>query len=298
MVRRLCTTSLNKSYKMVVLRVLLDQSELFEGADLQTFSMHCRRFMQNHPVLRRDLEGDRHAVDHENADDAEWSAWWIEWPISRWLDKQNGSWWFKCNGDRFLFDHDCPEDLQPVLESLTEELIDWRLAAYSKNHGFVDTDQGEHAFDAKVSHAGGRPILFVHEKSKDPRRPNASEYAEMPHTTTIQDVDQRQLDAYRRMTGEERFAIALGLYEASLGIAREAIRSRLPHADDATVEEKLRERIRFGYESEAQKSPSPNAVKDSRIGKYKHDAQASVPRARLRHTRLRVVLVFLRCFAV
>jgi hypothetical protein len=53
------------------------------------------------------------------------------------------------------------------------------------------------------------------------------------------------------MTGEERLRIGLGLYEASLAIAREGIRNRYPDADDAFVEEKLRARIRAGYEIEA-----------------------------------------------
>lgn len=74
------------------------------------------------------------------------------------------------------------------------------------------------------------------------------------------DVAHLQLEAYRQMTGEERLRIGLGLYEASLGIAREAIRDRFPDADDATVEETLRQRIRVGYEIEAsQRSPSPPA---------------------------------------
>lgn len=67
----------------------------------------------------------------------------------------------------------------------------------------------------------------------------------------IQDVNQLQLDAYRRMTGEERLRIGLGLYEASLAIAREGIRNRFPDADDAEVEEKLHARIRAGYGIEA-----------------------------------------------
>ena len=77
----------------------------------------------------------------------------------------------------------------------------------------------------------------------------------MPHSTTIQDIDQLQLEAYRRMTGEERLRIGLGLYEASLDIAREAIRTQFPNADDATIEEKLHQRIRVGYEIETTKSP-------------------------------------------
>ena len=73
----------------------------------------------------------------------------------------------------------------------------------------------------------------------------------MAHANTISDIDQLQLEAYRRMTGEQRLRIGLGLYEASVGIAREAIRGQFPDADDATIEEKLRQRIRVGYEIES-----------------------------------------------
>ena len=73
----------------------------------------------------------------------------------------------------------------------------------------------------------------------------------MARTSTIRDVDQLQLEAYRRMTGEQRLRIGLGLYEASRGIAREAIRSQFPDADDEYIEEKLRERIQLGYEIES-----------------------------------------------
>ena len=83
----------------------------------------------------------------------------------------------------------------------------------------------------------------------------------MTQATTNSDVDQLQLTAYRKMTGEERLRIGLGLYEASLCIAREAIRNRFPDADEESVEEKLRQRIRLGYEIDAagQCSPSPPA---------------------------------------
>lgn len=69
--------------------------------------------------------------------------------------------------------------------------------------------------------------------------------------TSTQDIDQLQLEAYRQMTGEQRLRIGLGLYEASLAIAREGIRNRFPDASEAEVEEKLRARIRAGYEIES-----------------------------------------------
>ena len=70
--------------------------------------------------------------------------------------------------------------MRPILESLTEELVDWRLAAYSKNHGFIDAAVGESAFEAKVSHSGGNPILFIPEKSKEPSRPVGPTQVQLP----------------------------------------------------------------------------------------------------------------------
>jgi hypothetical protein len=165
------TTSLNKSYKMVVLRVLLDHGDLFRAVDLATFSQRCRRTMLQHPVLRRDLLEGKHALDHQTATDAQWSKWWREWPIDRWLDTQNGQRWFQMEQDAFQLTIACPDDLRATLESMTEELVEWRLAAYSKSHRLIDTSDSEVAFEAKVSHAGGRPILFLPEQSKQPNRP-------------------------------------------------------------------------------------------------------------------------------
>ena len=54
-----------------------------------------------------------------------------------------------------------------------------------------------------------------------------------------------QLQAYRRMTGEERLAIALRLHDLSCEIAREGIRRQHPGASEAQVNELLRTRLQF-----------------------------------------------------
>lgn len=82
----------------------------------------------------------------------------------------------------------------------------------------------------------------------------------MPSTPPLNDIDRIQLEAYRRMSGEERLRIGLGLYEASLDVSREAIRSRFPNADGATVEQKLRERIHAGYRIQAMKQSHADSV--------------------------------------
>lgn len=174
------TTSLNKSYKMVVLRVLLDSGQLFSGIELYEFAGQCRQFMLNHDVLRHELEGEKHAVDHANASDRDWAEWWIKWPISRWLDAQNNAVWFERMGDRFRFRIECPDRLKPSLEAMTEELVDWRFAAYAKSRRLVKGEVGEVAFEAKVSHTNGRPILFLPERSAMPNRPVGPIVARLP----------------------------------------------------------------------------------------------------------------------
>lgn len=53
----------------------------------------------------------------------------------------------------------------------------------------------------------------------------------------------KQIERYRRMTGEERLSIALELHEMSCDIAREGIRHGHPGAGAAEVERLLRHRL-------------------------------------------------------
>lgn len=56
-----------------------------------------------------------------------------------------------------------------------------------------------------------------------------------------------QIEAYRRMTGEERLAIALRLHELSCEIAREGIRHQYPDASPEEIEQHLQKRLRWAY---------------------------------------------------
>jgi hypothetical protein len=52
-----------------------------------------------------------------------------------------------------------------------------------------------------------------------------------------------QISRYRRMTGEQRLALALELHELSCEIAREGIRRQRPDADAEEVERLLKMRL-------------------------------------------------------
>ena len=60
---------------------------------------------------------------------------------------------------------------------------------------------------------------------------------------TAAEALERQIECYRRMTGEQRLAIALDLHELSCEVAREGIRRQHPEADAAEVERLLRHRL-------------------------------------------------------
>jgi superfamily II DNA or RNA helicase/diadenosine tetraphosphate (Ap4A) HIT family hydrolase/HKD family nuclease/SOS-response transcriptional repressor LexA len=165
------STSLNKSYKMVVLRVLLDRDALWEGMVIEKLAAACREFLLSHPTLRHDLPPTKEFPGPANAPIEKWAAWWLEWPLSRWMDEQAGRQWFRREGARFLAAFPCPQTLRPDFEAMTAELVDYRLAHYAKSR--IETAAAINADDfiVKVSHSGGKPILRLPTVEELPGRP-------------------------------------------------------------------------------------------------------------------------------
>ena len=60
---------------------------------------------------------------------------------------------------------------------------------------------------------------------------------------------EKQIECYRKMTGEERLALALELHELACDLAREGIRRADPQADAPEVERLLRRRLELARQS-------------------------------------------------
>ena len=58
-----------------------------------------------------------------------------------------------------------------------------------------------------------------------------------------------QIEKYRKLTGEERLAIALDLHEFACSVAREGIRAQHPNATPTEVEQLLRKRLELARAS-------------------------------------------------
>ena len=173
-------TNLNKSYKMVVLRVLLDRDALWGGIEIERLAAACREFLLSHPKLRHDLPPTKEFPDPANAPIKQWAAWWLEWPLSRWMDSQAGKQWFKREGDRFIAAFQCPGNLRSDFEAMTAELVDYRLAHYAKTRIEKAAGLKEGRFVAKVSHSNGKPILRLPTIEELPGRPMGPTTATLP----------------------------------------------------------------------------------------------------------------------
>lgn len=57
----------------------------------------------------------------------------------------------------------------------------------------------------------------------------------------------RQIECYRKMTGQQRLEIALDLHALACNLAREGIRRQFPLADEAEVERQLRHRLELAH---------------------------------------------------
>ena len=187
--KMLQTTALTKSYKMVVLRVLLDHDALWQGMEFSRLAAACRAFLENHPAIRADLEGAAFTrVPGDSAAEARaFAAWWLEWPLSRWMDEQAGRRWFTRRGDRFAANFKIAATHRHAFESLTGDLVDYRLAHYTQSRLVSSTaPRGSErtapaaVFRAKVSHSAGKPILFLPTAEAARSRPTGPTRVRLP----------------------------------------------------------------------------------------------------------------------
>jgi Rv0078B-related antitoxin len=66
---------------------------------------------------------------------------------------------------------------------------------------------------------------------------------------TLQMAFDEQIECYRRMSGEQRLAIALGLHDLACDITREGIRRQNAGASETEVERLLHQRLELALNS-------------------------------------------------
>ena len=77
----LATTRMTKSFKMVLLRVLLDNDAVFSGMPIPELAAKCREFLVAHEFLRRDI-ADATTGQPVEMSPRKWESSWRKFPIS------------------------------------------------------------------------------------------------------------------------------------------------------------------------------------------------------------------------
>lgn len=163
--QEVATTPMTKAYKMVALRAVVLSDRLFDRVAIDELCRESHRLVLRDPRLIEDLRSKEFTAPEQLSPEA-FARHWRRWPLAAWAGELAGAerGWAAIEDETFRFRLAVPESLRPTLTNLVAELLDWRLAAY------LDRKGDAVGAVLKVSHAGGRPILFL-ERQRNPELP-------------------------------------------------------------------------------------------------------------------------------
>jgi hypothetical protein len=152
------TTPMTKSYKMVVLLAMLAEGAFPGRIAIEQLMTRVRVLVRRSAVLREEFGA---ALD----DEGELRRLLEENPIRAWTEGRGtrGTTFFGYGGGVFSTFVQLPHDLLAVGADLVRELAEWRLAVYLRR---TTSASGADRIVCKVSHANGRPILFLPDRNR------------------------------------------------------------------------------------------------------------------------------------
>jgi len=150
-------TALSKSFKLVVLEVLLEAGALGTGLPVPEIARRSHALLVRSPELFRDIDGVKELGDARDVDERVWLAYWRANPISAWTGKgRGGRAWFRLEGEQLVPAIPLPDGDDETFSTMTRELVDYRLAQYRARTSSDATGAG---FECRVLSNQRDPIL-------------------------------------------------------------------------------------------------------------------------------------------
>jgi superfamily II DNA or RNA helicase len=156
-------TPMTKSYKMLVLLAFLSEEGFASPVGISRLVARVEQLARRSLALRNELQevlGDPVAIQRllENH------------PIAAWAggDGTAGRPYFRYQDGMLAFQGEVPELQREAAATLCHELADWRLSVYLRRIGSVDAAP---RILCRLSHAGGRPMLFLPPRDRTPGVP-------------------------------------------------------------------------------------------------------------------------------
>ena len=148
------TTSMTRSFKMLVMKAMLDRDALPGRLAIGALTEAVFEVASRSALLASDLGDALGSHDHL-------SAMLQRNPVAAWTGE-----WARTRRPQFAFangifssEFTVDPERRAAFQALARELVDWRLAEYLDRPRLGAEDGAE--FTCKVSHASGRPIIFL-----------------------------------------------------------------------------------------------------------------------------------------
>jgi superfamily II DNA or RNA helicase/SAM-dependent methyltransferase len=139
LLRTVETTSMTKSFKMVLLEAFLELDGLAQPCPIDRLIQRSKEVLHRRRPLLADLADDMVAAAPESET---WARYWRDNPIKAWtggnLPKQDTAPFRTTNGEFHLVTN-VPVSIAPALADLLQELVDFRLASYESRATLVPT---------------------------------------------------------------------------------------------------------------------------------------------------------------
>jgi len=161
------TTEMTRSFKMLVLKAMLDADALPGAISMEDLAARVNSLAQRSPRLAEEFGGalaDRSALRRLLERN----------PVEAWVGGRGTGnvAYFAYEQGTFRTTFSESRGLRAPLQELVREVVQWRLDEYfDRPHPDSTPDQ---SFVCKVSHAGGRPILFLPDRAQHPEIPEGT----------------------------------------------------------------------------------------------------------------------------
>jgi hypothetical protein len=122
-------TPMSKSFKMVLLQVLLDAGALGEGLPIAELTSRSFELLHQDPRLHKDVEGVKALGGGAEPDPQRFPAYWKKNPINAWTQDPE---WFReeDGGKRLVSLLPITPETRDAFHVMTQELVDYRLAEH------------------------------------------------------------------------------------------------------------------------------------------------------------------------
>lgn len=151
--------SMSRSYKMVVLQVLVEADRLLEGMGVDELCERSHRLLLRSPELFEDLRGLKQLPHPRHPEPGVWKRYWTKNPLHFWSTSSKKSQaWFRLESQRFVPRFTLPDPLGQAFSDMVAELVDYRLARYRKRRRDARQSTGQR-FSARAALVRGDPLL-------------------------------------------------------------------------------------------------------------------------------------------